>query len=218
MGGGAGVRVVHGTIAAAAALLATAASTVDIGDKLHLKVTPILFYAVPISIPLPPLSSLSGACGCTDRSSFSVSYSRILPSKECEASSFASASSSISPPGATAGKGQNFQGWRPYMSVLQLYTEPPLTPTKLSTCVAKIWSHYQANLSARRSYRGENEGCVSVSAPVLDLEPQVVSSEVTTYKRPFIPLFRSHSYLYNEQLSNFHEEVLPSTHAHAIAH
>lgn len=81
-----------------------------------------------------------------------------------------------------------------------------------------IWSHYQANLSARRSYRGENEGCVSVSAPVLDLEPQVVSSEVTTYKRPFIPLFRSHSYLYNEQLSNFHEEVLPSTHAHAIAH
>ncbi|XP_024363911.1 uncharacterized protein [Physcomitrium patens] len=138
MGGGAGVRVVHGTIAAAAALLATAASTVDIGDKLHLKVTPILFYAVPISIPLPPLSSLSGACGCTDRSSFSVSYSRILPSKECEASSFASASSSISPPGATAGKGQNFQGWRPYMSVLQLYTEPPLTPTKLSTCVAKV--------------------------------------------------------------------------------
>lgn len=24
------------------------------------------------------------------------------------------------------------------MSVLQLYTEPPLTPTKLSTCVAKV--------------------------------------------------------------------------------
>lgn len=46
------------SLAAAAAVLATAAATVDVPEKLHLKATPLLFYAMPISMPLPPLASL----------------------------------------------------------------------------------------------------------------------------------------------------------------
>lgn len=85
MGLGAGSRVVQGTIAAAAAVLASAtATTVDvIPEKLHLKVTPILFHAVPVSMPLPPLASLSGACGCSSSGGMAsplsvVSYPRVL--------------------------------------------------------------------------------------------------------------------------------------------
>lgn len=58
MGSGAGVRVA----AAAAAVLASAA-TVNVPEKLHLKVTPILFHAVPVSMPLPPLGSSGCSCG-----------------------------------------------------------------------------------------------------------------------------------------------------------
>lgn len=58
MGSGAGVRVA----AAAAAVLASAA-TVNVPEKLHLKVTPILFHAVPVSMPLPPLGSSACSCG-----------------------------------------------------------------------------------------------------------------------------------------------------------
>ncbi|KAG0584655.1 hypothetical protein KC19_3G225800 [Ceratodon purpureus] len=100
MGGG---RVVHGTIAAAAAVLASAAATVDIPDKLHLKATPILFYAVPISMPLPPLSSLAaGVSGSVESSPFSVSLSRVFPTKDCASPPLSSAGS-LSPPTAFAG-------------------------------------------------------------------------------------------------------------------
>ncbi|KAG0555189.1 hypothetical protein M758_12G153300 [Ceratodon purpureus] len=80
---GGGVRVVHGSIAAAGALLATAAATVDIPDKLHLKAMPLLFYAVPVSMPLPPMSSFSGACACVDSAPFSVSLPGVFPGSDC---------------------------------------------------------------------------------------------------------------------------------------
>ena len=94
----AGARVVHGTIAAAAAVvLASAAATVDIPDKLHLKATPILFHAVPISMPLPPLSSLS-----VESSPYSVSLSRVFSARDCATPPLASAGS-LSPPAAFVG-------------------------------------------------------------------------------------------------------------------
>lgn len=83
MGGGAGARVVHGSIAAAAVVLATAFAKMDMPDKLHLKAVPILFYAMPVSMPLPPLPSLSDSFGCGDGASCSVSLPRMLPPKVC---------------------------------------------------------------------------------------------------------------------------------------
>lgn len=104
MGGGAGARIVHGSIAAGAAILAAASATVNIPDKLHLKATPILYYAVPMSMPLPPLSAPLGSCGCGDGASFSVSMPQVLPPKGCAAQLLPTASS-VSPPRAFAGPG-----------------------------------------------------------------------------------------------------------------
>ncbi|CAM6008141.1 unnamed protein product, partial [Sphagnum balticum] len=108
MGGGgvAATRALHGSIAAAAAaVFVSAAATVDIPDKLHLKATPMLFYAVPPSMPLPPLPSLSSpsttSCSCFDFDPFSIISDKNLKSlansSSTVGSSLSSAVSSRSP-------------------------------------------------------------------------------------------------------------------------
>jgi hypothetical protein len=105
MGGG-----VRGSIAAAAAaVLASAAATVDVPDKLHLKATPILFHAVPISMPLPPLSSLA-----LESSPFSVSFPRVFSPKDCATPPLASAGS-LPPPEKCFGR-EPSSGSPPYAS------------------------------------------------------------------------------------------------------
>ncbi|CAN5966501.1 unnamed protein product, partial [Sphagnum jensenii] len=101
MGGGgvAATRALHGSIAAAAAaVFVSAAATVDIPDKLHLKATPMLFYAVPPSMPLPPLPSLSSpsttSCSCFDFDPFSIISDKNLKSLANSSSTVGSSLSS----------------------------------------------------------------------------------------------------------------------------
>lgn len=77
MGGGTVPRVVHGSIAAAAAVLASAAVTKNSSDTPRLKAVRTQFHTVPMSIPHPPLSFHS----CFDPKLFPL-LSRILPSKD----------------------------------------------------------------------------------------------------------------------------------------
>jgi len=84
-----GSRILHGSLAAAAAVLATAAATVDLPEKLHLKATPILFYAMPISMPLPPLASL----GHVDSQPLSLSLPRV--SRDSSSTTYASSPFSL---------------------------------------------------------------------------------------------------------------------------
>jgi hypothetical protein len=106
-----GARVLYGSIAA---VLATAAATVDVPEKLYLKATPLLCYAVPISMPLPPLSSFPGPYGCVDKTPFAVSFPRILPGKDCATPPLASASS-LPPPCSFAGR-EDHSACPPYAS------------------------------------------------------------------------------------------------------
>ena len=145
MRGGAGARVVHGSVAAAAvAVLAAAAATVDIPDKLHLKATPVLFYAVPVSMPLPPLSSLAGPFGCVDSTPtpFSVWFPRILPAKDSATPPLASASS-LAPPCAFVGSGRadSSSACPPYASSPFPLAQGASGVSSLSTSSRRALSH-----------------------------------------------------------------------------
>lgn len=148
MGGGTVPRVVHGSIAAAAAVLASAAVTKNSSDSPCLKAVRTQFHTVPMSIPHPPLSSYS----CFDPKLFPL-LSRILPSKDALVRPLSSSSALLLPCAliSKSSRHSTFSSSLPYFSpfafiqgaseVSSFSTSAHRTILSLSTGSAEVYSY-----------------------------------------------------------------------------